>query len=271
MMSRSQKIKLNDNEDKIVAFLDVLGFKKIISNKKETEKYFNEVISEIEILKTAKNGDQIRLQAVLISDSIVLSYPFEKKIENLKELIVAVAKIQSRLALQGIWLRGAITIGELEIQNFQGAQVVVGQGLVQAYEIETQLAIYPRVIFDARVFKILNTSRAELISKLKINSITLKEALYDPMGDDSREGFALNSLLISDAIWVNYLELIVLNKEKLKTFCEKLKSQMYESQTHFVKYKWVQSYLYALMHRNDVINFYGPEEFKKQLEIISNL
>ena len=270
-MTKLNKLELKDNKNKVVAFLDVLGFKTILNNRERTQLYFNEVISEIENLKKLKTTQGKILHAVLISDSVVLSYPYEDSIINLRELIVAVAKIQSRLMFHGIWLRGAITIGELEIQNYKDAQVVVGQGLADAYELETRLAIYPRVIIDARVYQRLGISRGDLQKRLVDENSSLKEPLYDPMGDDRREGFALNSLLISDAVWVNYLEFALENESKIRSLCEIIKSDMYSSQTHFTKYKWVQSYLHAMLRRDHTIDRLGPELVYKLSEVIQDI
>jgi hypothetical protein len=85
-----------------------------------------------------------------ISDSIVVSIPEfvvrnEKKESPLFPIVVCLemAFHLQRLLLQlGILTRGCISYGRLHHAN----NIVIGDGLVSAYRLENQLAIFPRVI-----------------------------------------------------------------------------------------------------------------------------
>lgn len=49
-----------------------------------------------------------------------------------------------------MYARGAITVGQLH----HTGSLVLGEGLVRAYELESRTAIYPRVIFDDSVMNL---------------------------------------------------------------------------------------------------------------------
>ena len=138
-----------------VAFLDILGFKDLVfSSKKSTiENYFGIVDSAIQYLKRISNKQDIKY--ITISDSIILSVEHGKdKNENfhrLQNLCVAVGLIQASLALKNIWLRGGISSGEAFFDQHE--YQVVGQAYIDAYLLEQQTALYPRIVIDGKIIK----------------------------------------------------------------------------------------------------------------------
>jgi hypothetical protein len=90
-----------------------------------------------------------------ISDAIVVSIPERAtfcgrrkgKIFGLRVLIETVLWIQRELVQLGILTRGGISAGLLHHSD----SVVIGPGLVQAYELERDAAHYPRVVVDEKL------------------------------------------------------------------------------------------------------------------------
>ena len=141
-------------QEKYVAFLDILGFKEIV--KSSSNKYDNHGKSKIhQALRymniIAEMNDQaannINKENVIrhISDSIILSYP----VHNFELLLENVATLQFNLAEYGMYLRGTITLGEV----FDEDGPIYGPGIIEAYELESSHAIYPRVILSESVLK----------------------------------------------------------------------------------------------------------------------
>jgi hypothetical protein len=58
---------------------------------------------------------------------------------------------QAKLLHDGILLRGAVTLGDL----FWDDNHVFGPGIVRAYEIESRLALYPRIAVEPEISKYL--------------------------------------------------------------------------------------------------------------------
>lgn len=130
-------------ENRVVVFIDILGFKNII---KEAEKAI-EVASILDNLQNcvAQHGDNHlnieyheSLEIAYFSDSIVLSCLKGKDHFLLDDL----ARLQIDLMMKGIFIRGCITIGKL----YHKGNYIFGEALIEAYETESKVAKYPRII-----------------------------------------------------------------------------------------------------------------------------
>ncbi|EGV33775.1 hypothetical protein ThidrDRAFT_0464 [Thiorhodococcus drewsii AZ1] len=99
-----------------VAFLDVLGFEKLVMSKtpksiKEISEYFALVRDSIKKLKAS--NDAVEIGSIVISDSVILSINSgsnrKEKLQRLRDLCIAVREIQYGLAKNNIWMRGGIS------------------------------------------------------------------------------------------------------------------------------------------------------------------
>ncbi|MGY5353538.1 hypothetical protein [Wenyingzhuangia sp. IMCC45467] len=132
----------------------------ILNYLKEWEKLESWGLKLIEIEEDAQkkgieNFDIIgKINSTSFSDSIVVSVRVDNNVnEMLSTLIVNLAYIGSNLLENGILFRGGITIGDL-VHNESGT--VFGQGLIDAYLLESNSAIYPRIILSDKLIKKLN-------------------------------------------------------------------------------------------------------------------
>ena len=127
-------------QDSIVAFIDVLGFSRLVyaSDNTQIEAYFTYVVDDLKQQLTGTGFEYL-----LISDSIVVVA--NNDLLNLKILVKLLSKIQAKLLSRGVLLRGAISAGPLHVDR--DTSIVVGPGLIRAYELERS-AIYPRIILD---------------------------------------------------------------------------------------------------------------------------
>ena len=130
-------------DKKVICFLDILGFTNIVYNKskEEVETIFNDVSSFAKLILQDTNLQDSDIQITNFSDSIVISYNLDSEnqlvfiIQYLQDMLIHFIKI-------GILIRGAITRGEL----FHLNNTVFGSGLIEAYALESKVAIYPRII-----------------------------------------------------------------------------------------------------------------------------
>lgn len=237
-----------------VAFLDILGFKNLVSSKKiadkkKIESYFGiieEVTAELVRMKSGKG-----LRSIIISDSVILSVPLEgtmpDSIKKLRHLCVAVGKIQATLALKGIWLRGAISSGEAFFDDEKSN--VVGQAYVNAYLLENRQAIFPRVILDNRIIKELRKSSAQDL----IDEINFKNNPEDRFENwdtdilfDWKGKQALSNSLSQDLpLFVDYLSQIITDIDTLKTIKNNIEANIYSDNSIYSKFRWVLNYLVA--------------------------
>lgn len=175
-------------ENRIVLFLDILGFKNIIDKTVNKEKDIEENIEKlynnltlikvflVEKLKQENlffdNRTLIRdsqftennfsLQVTQFSDSIIISFQNDNN-DTLLRLIRAIQELIIKLANEGILSRGAISYGKL-IHN---DKLIFGPALNDAYETETRAAIYPRIIMDKSIIELGNKGQLKIFEKEK--------------------------------------------------------------------------------------------------------
>jgi len=137
---------MSDYRERLVAYVDILGFKQLI-DQVDAGKLSPESISDI--LRTVRSNARVarRHYATNVSDSIVMSGPLTT--DGLESIISALQRLTTRLLRSGIFLRGALTRGTL----FHNENSVFGQGLIRAYQTESELAIYPRILITEDLVK----------------------------------------------------------------------------------------------------------------------
>jgi hypothetical protein len=130
-------------KNRLVAFIDVLGFKNLVysTSTELIDSYYSFLLSNFQEAISKRNFDFL-----LISDSIVVYC--NNDIESLSELIKSISILQAGLLGKSIIVRGAISHGDLFVD--QANNIIVGKGLINAYQLETQ-AKYPRIIIDRSI------------------------------------------------------------------------------------------------------------------------
>ena len=131
--------------NKIVAFIDVLGFKNLVLSKDVTllETYFEYVTTELQ-----KYIEENNFEYLLISDSIIVYCNYNTSF--FINLIQIISMIQAKLLCSRIIIRGGISFGNLFVDKEEN--IIVGEALVNAYSLENE-AKFPRVIIDRRFLK----------------------------------------------------------------------------------------------------------------------
>ena len=139
-----------------IALFDILGYKDKIGKYGENAAKLARIIDDhIKMIKrstykldldTMKYVEgEIRLKA--FSDNILLCTN-----TNWAALCSLVAILQGRMAEDGLFIRGVICHGQLCFES----EFICGQGLVLAYEIESKIAIYPRIILHQTYLDAIN-------------------------------------------------------------------------------------------------------------------
>lgn len=225
-------------KNNFVVFLDVLGFKNIVNSNNTTkiEKYLSVVEEQIAYIQEIDNKQDIR--TIVISDSIIMSIDVheldvEGKIGKLQNFCLAIALIQSKLSLENIWLRGAISYGLVYFN--ESKKQIIGKGYIQAYELE-QKAIYPRVILDTLIIKELNMEHAkDLIHHINAH-------LFDNWKGDIL--FSKQHHTPQDTpLFIDYLENILLDKNETTKLINNIDENIYAYFDVYPKYKWVINYI----------------------------
>lgn len=137
----------------IVTFLDVLGFRSLIKNEGADEiNSILEKMSECAAPENEDDGDSYQPIITTFSDCVVrtnflcseanIAYPIGLLFFELLGLVHA----QSELVHNGVIIRGAVAFGDIVHQD----QRVFGPAMVEAYELESNQAIYPRILVSSK-------------------------------------------------------------------------------------------------------------------------
>lgn len=125
----------NKYEHRALLFLDILGFKRLIDQKRD------DLVEEALSVTSAQYQSNYEISA--FSDNMAVSMRFERGYELL-ELIHFASYLAWHLLYKGVLSRGGIAVGELYHQN----GIVYGPALLTAYQLESQAATYPRIVLE---------------------------------------------------------------------------------------------------------------------------
>ncbi|TCD46989.1 hypothetical protein [Chlorobium sp. N1] len=145
-------------QDKVVCFLDILGFKKHVNDtivrggEEDLERtdHLIKVFNLIrEILDIDQSEERFGTEVTQFSDCVVISFNITEE-SGVFYALLDIMWVQVNLALNGILCRGGVAQGKL----VHTPKVLFGPGMVNAYELESKAAVYPRVIFGESIIQL---------------------------------------------------------------------------------------------------------------------
>ena len=239
-----------------MAFLDVLGFQQMILNgEKEKIKLFFNTVDDIFSEYSQIKPEMIKF---LVSDSIILAVECNE--EKLRTLLRAIRNSQTKLAVQNIWLRGAISYGDITYDN--GKNIIYGEGYLKAFNLESEEALYPRVIIDPRLIPKIKDNREEFLKCFSSKfynhtnvSLELDKIKADVENDFISAGLDSFQEENNDVLFVNYSSRLIFNNREKRTggdlnkIIENIKSNIYSEVSRYKKYNWVKNYFAFSINR----------------------
>ena len=155
---KTSKPKHPKYEERIILFLDFLGFKEIVEGTVGNATNLDILLGAVDRLYEIGDDKDLyaSVSATTFSDSVVLSYAVRER-SAVFFLLLDIAFAIIDLAVRGFLVRGAVTIGEL-VHN---RKYLVGPAMVKAYEMESKEAKFPRVLLDPRLVEIAKKAHAE--------------------------------------------------------------------------------------------------------------
>jgi hypothetical protein len=165
-------------EKRIIAFIDILGFRELIKDSEKNPATLEKIYEVINYFKNWEKPESWNLKTIEIeedarkrglanfelsnkstctcfSDSIIVSIKTSDSDINaiLSTLVANISYIGSYIIQKGILFRGAITIGNI-IHQDNG--IILGQGFIDAYSLESKLATFPRIVVSDKLINELN-------------------------------------------------------------------------------------------------------------------
>lgn len=148
----------------IVSFIDVLGFRDIIETRPPAE-----IIKILETLEKStkppkepipRRMKEFRLYsqafAFTMSDAVIRARVYETQYRDGAFFCELLDLLHAQLELinSGVLIRAGVTVGEAYV-DLTGEGPVFGPAVVRAYEIESQEAIFPRIVVDDLAIELL--------------------------------------------------------------------------------------------------------------------
>jgi hypothetical protein len=138
----------------VFTFIDILGFRQIAEKgKPEDIKELLETLQR-EAKPDDKIADDLEMSFLTFSDSTVRVVPLDSKSNKkfpggiLWQELLSLVFLQSRMVRQGCFIRGGLTVDDIYIDN----GMVFGPAIIKAYTLESEFAVYPRIVVDPAVF-----------------------------------------------------------------------------------------------------------------------
>lgn len=162
-------------EDRIVAYIDILAFAdkiKLTENEVkpvEAAQMLNSLTSSVRFLqkRISKSIQDSELPtgtlASMFSDTIVISIP-KAESNGALHLFEILKELQIQSIEKNILLRGGIVHGNLVHRD----QLIIGPALINAYNVESKSALYPRIVIDPRVLSLFVRENGAPIKDFKI-------------------------------------------------------------------------------------------------------
>jgi hypothetical protein len=196
-------------EPTLLTYFDVLGFREMVKTLdadsiSEILGRFNR-LSNPGIAESQYWGQQFHN----FSDLAVRTVPIRrrKNMPNEQGLLywelLDLAFIQAELIEKEILIRGAVTVGDICMER----GLIFGPALIRAYELESKVATYPRIVIDGMVFE-----RLEDMPELRMQAADQRAALHGVLTQDGDNVWFVDYLkvkdqeMISDRLgYLNYL------------------------------------------------------------------
>lgn len=130
-------------EERYVPFVDILGFRSLVERMFSGEpQLFAGTLNALEELKQSEEfSEQTESQLTAFSDSIVISV---SRREGLPVLSAHLMFLVGSLLKQGVFCIGGVAIG----RTHHADGILLGEGLIKAYDLERQEAKTPRIILE---------------------------------------------------------------------------------------------------------------------------
>ncbi len=261
-------------EERIIAFVDILGAKDLIKNDPSNildlichlstygaegglmQAYPKTLFAS----KSNHRENWLKFDVATFSDSIAISFPLltsdnKSNLENLRALCIGLTLVYVEAFSKKILLRGSITKGSL----YHKWNTIIGEALVNAYEMEQKIAFYPRIILSKEIEEFIEVhnipSQEEVIfhdgEKLTTGKIDYKVRL--PTNISADDGFSylnwlhwftLQEKITGEIDGIPSIDLEVNLKaiESIKNLIEKQLRSLQAEPAVLIKWQWIACY-----------------------------
>jgi hypothetical protein len=139
-------------DEKLVAWLDILGMRNKIHDYKEHDA--EEILTIMgrfqNYVRNSCDNLEDKVKYMQISDGFIIVSEFE----CLKEICEILCQIQWKILVNDkMLLRGALTSGKISMTTDE-PKLIVGPAFVEAFAMESKNAIFPRIIISSNLYQL---------------------------------------------------------------------------------------------------------------------
>lgn len=149
----------------IISYVDLLGFQAMVTGKyKKTVGEISEILDNFFLINYDLGDHFSQLNDTLsfssFSDCIVRARKLISIDDNYRTAmcymteLYSISLVQNHLVRKDIFIRGGLTFGEIRTEDNK----IFGPGMVHAYLLESQYAIYPRILISSEVMQMLSNN-----------------------------------------------------------------------------------------------------------------
>jgi hypothetical protein len=143
-------------QQKLFAFVDILGFGDLVGITQNDPIQLNRLKETLELVtdyarKPSRLKGVTSWWSMAFSDSIVISE--ENSLRGFLNVLENLALLSWRMLSLGKLVRGAITLGPI----YHRHSVVFGPALIEAYFLEREAAVYPRIIIADKLLNAMDS------------------------------------------------------------------------------------------------------------------
>lgn len=137
----------NKYEERILGYLDVLGWSSLIRQSRTEQAIVAELLEALDVTRQSweDRNPQHMVQVAHFSDHVCISCPAEME-HAMTAISVIVGAMALSLLEKGFLVRGALVAGPL----IHAGTRILGPALIEAHEIESRVAKYPRIVLSDR-------------------------------------------------------------------------------------------------------------------------
>ncbi|HEV8079643.1 MAG TPA: hypothetical protein VGP43_02950 [Chitinophagaceae bacterium] len=163
-------------EESIIAYIDILGFKKYIeeTSLKENQNELYRILFKFKDLANAHPLKRADRHSTHFSDLIIITCPITKT--SIIDLINDLTELTHSFIDSKLLLRGIIIKGKILHQN----GIIFGPGLIDAYLLEKDKVKFPRIIVDKELvtqFKLETETDSKYYDYTEKNSLLIVDPL----------------------------------------------------------------------------------------------
>lgn len=223
-------------EKRIVCFIDILGFSRIISNTTSGDKIkaqdtLDNVYNALKLLrKYCEKIAQFQITTTQFSDSIVISFPWNKDSSHMMAILKSLKYIQILLLFRyDLLLRGGIVIGDI----FHTDEILIGPAIIDAYTLESKCANSPRIVLDPKVSYQYNILKKKAV---EMGYTELNNVIHKDLDDTSYIDYF--NVDITEGVFDNEEEI----REYFKKICNYIARNITSSDMSIrMKYLWMRN------------------------------